>query len=213
MAEPDKRPVTMEELLVSSLAQTDALAKLLIEKGLITREEFMQKISEERATYWKLLQVKFSRYPHCIEHLIFRQQTSPIRCLSLESGPHAIESFPDCVPSARLANRNPGIKANEFVQPRFRREIKMVRMFIRHVVRDYRVWRRAYNAFDKERKGMGVVGHAVYRAVAKPNEVTVSHDFASISKAKAFEGSRRLREVMKGASVQGTPTIWFVKPA
>jgi HAMP domain-containing protein len=26
MAEPDKRPVTMEELLVSSLAQTDALA-------------------------------------------------------------------------------------------------------------------------------------------------------------------------------------------
>jgi len=35
MAEPDKRPVTMEELLVSSLAQTDALAKLLIEKGFI----------------------------------------------------------------------------------------------------------------------------------------------------------------------------------
>jgi hypothetical protein len=30
----------MEELLVSSLAQTDALAKLLIEKGLITRERF-----------------------------------------------------------------------------------------------------------------------------------------------------------------------------
>jgi hypothetical protein len=53
MAEPDKRPVTMEELLVSSLAQTDALAKLLIEKGLITQEEFMQKISEERATYQK----------------------------------------------------------------------------------------------------------------------------------------------------------------
>ena len=55
MEEPDKRPVALEELLVSSLAQTDALAKLLIEKGLITREEFMQKISEERATYQKVL--------------------------------------------------------------------------------------------------------------------------------------------------------------
>ena len=55
MAEPDKRPVTLEELLVSSLAQIDALARLLIEKGLITREEFMQKISEERGTYQKLL--------------------------------------------------------------------------------------------------------------------------------------------------------------
>jgi predicted transcriptional regulator len=58
MAEPDKKPVTMEEFLVSSLAQTDALAKLLIEKGLITRDDFMQKISEERATYQRMLQSK-----------------------------------------------------------------------------------------------------------------------------------------------------------
>ena len=29
-------PVTLEELIVSSLAQTDALSKLLIEKGVIT---------------------------------------------------------------------------------------------------------------------------------------------------------------------------------
>ena len=49
MAESDKRPVTLEELLVSSLAQADALAKLLIEKGLITREEFMETIFAERA--------------------------------------------------------------------------------------------------------------------------------------------------------------------
>jgi len=55
MAEPDKRPITNEELLVSSLGQTDGLARLLTEKGLITREEFMQKISEERSTYQKLL--------------------------------------------------------------------------------------------------------------------------------------------------------------
>jgi hypothetical protein len=36
MAELDKKFVSLEELLVSSLAQTDALARLLIEKGLIT---------------------------------------------------------------------------------------------------------------------------------------------------------------------------------
>jgi hypothetical protein len=57
MTKTDKTaPVTMQELLVSSLAQVDALAKLLIEKGLITRDEFMQKISEERATYQKTVQ-------------------------------------------------------------------------------------------------------------------------------------------------------------
>ncbi len=48
--------VTMQELLVSSLATADALAKLLIEKGLITQAEFMQKLSAERAGYQALLQ-------------------------------------------------------------------------------------------------------------------------------------------------------------
>ena len=47
--------VTLEELLVSSFAQTDALAKLLIEKGIITRQEFLAKISEERATYQAMI--------------------------------------------------------------------------------------------------------------------------------------------------------------
>ena len=55
MAEPDKKPVTLEEPLVSSLAQTDALAKLLIEKGIITQPEFMAKIAQERATYQRML--------------------------------------------------------------------------------------------------------------------------------------------------------------
>jgi hypothetical protein len=48
-------PVDLQELIVSSLAMADALAKLLIEKGLITQEEFMEKLSRERATYQKLL--------------------------------------------------------------------------------------------------------------------------------------------------------------
>ncbi len=47
--------VTMQELLVSSLAQSDALTKLLIEKGLITQAEFMQKLSAERAVYRAML--------------------------------------------------------------------------------------------------------------------------------------------------------------
>jgi len=39
--------VTMQELLVSALAQSDALTKLLIEKGLITEAEFMQNLSAD----------------------------------------------------------------------------------------------------------------------------------------------------------------------
>ena len=53
----NQAPVTVEELLVSSLAQTDALSKLLIEKGIITQQEFLVKISEERATYQAMRQL------------------------------------------------------------------------------------------------------------------------------------------------------------
>ncbi len=47
--------VTMQELIASSLAQTDALTKLLIEKGIITKEEFTVKLSDERAVYREML--------------------------------------------------------------------------------------------------------------------------------------------------------------
>ncbi len=43
-------------MLVTSLAQTDAVAKLLIEKGIFTQDEFMEKIKAERATYQAIFQ-------------------------------------------------------------------------------------------------------------------------------------------------------------
>ncbi len=47
--------ITVDELVISSFAQTDALAKLLIEKGNITQAEFLLKMGEERATYQRML--------------------------------------------------------------------------------------------------------------------------------------------------------------
>ncbi len=38
-----------------------------------------------------------------------------------------------------------------------------VRMYIRHEVADYVVWRRAYNAFDATRRKLGVIGQAVFQ--------------------------------------------------
>jgi hypothetical protein len=41
--------------MVSTLAMTDALAKLLIEKGVITDAEFKEKLLQERAVYQRIL--------------------------------------------------------------------------------------------------------------------------------------------------------------
>ena len=47
----DKDLVTFKELLMANSIQVDALAQLLIEKGLISREEFFRKLKEVQAEY------------------------------------------------------------------------------------------------------------------------------------------------------------------
>ena len=53
--ETDAKKISLEELMVSSLAMTDALAKLLIAKGIITEQEFKAQLSTERANYLAVL--------------------------------------------------------------------------------------------------------------------------------------------------------------
>ena len=89
----------------------------------------------------------------------------------------------------------------------------MARLFVRHNVTDYKVWRKAYDEFDSERKMLGVTGHAVFQSADDPNGVTAWHDLATIENAKSFASNSRLKEVMGKAEVKGVPQIWFVNEA
>lgn len=89
----------------------------------------------------------------------------------------------------------------------------MVRMFARHTVNDFGKWKKVYDDFDQERRGMGVVDHGVYQTDGNPNDVTVWHDFKTLESARSFKTSPRLREVMKKSGVHGEPTIWLASPA
>ena len=72
----------------------------------------------------------------------------------------------------------------------------MVRMFVHHSVENYRTWRRAYDAFDAERKGLGVIGDDVYQAIDDPNDVTVYHDFKTRRRRKAATDSNPKRPLI-----------------
>ena len=85
----------------------------------------------------------------------------------------------------------------------------MVTMFVRHTVEDYGKWRSTYDAFDSSRTALGVTAQSVYQAAENANDLTVTHDFASLEAAKAFAGSHELHEAMGAAGVVGAPTIWF----
>jgi quinol monooxygenase YgiN len=88
-----------------------------------------------------------------------------------------------------------------------------VRMYVHHEVNDYAAWRKVYNDFDATRRRMGVTAQAVYRSLDNPNDVTVTHDFRSAEKAKAFTTSAELKSAMEKAGVKGTPQIWLTTKA
>jgi quinol monooxygenase YgiN len=85
----------------------------------------------------------------------------------------------------------------------------MTTMFVRHTVSDYKTWRKAYDEFTPIQKAKGVTAQAVYRAADNPNDITVTHEFASVEAAEAFAKSAELKSAMQSAGVAAAPTIWF----
>ena len=84
-----------------------------------------------------------------------------------------------------------------------------VRMYIRHEVADYSAWRKTYDAFAGMQRKLGVIRQAVYQSIENPNDVTVTHDFKTTEKAKAFLSSPEVKSTMDKAGVKGTPKIWI----
>lgn len=89
----------------------------------------------------------------------------------------------------------------------------MVTMFVRHTVNDFVSWKKYYDSLEPMQKSGGVTAESVFRAADNPNDVTVTHDFASLEAAQAFAGSAELRSAMHEAGVAGPPTIWFTTRA
>ena len=85
----------------------------------------------------------------------------------------------------------------------------MTTLFGRHTVANYKAWRKVYDDFAPVQKAKGVTAQAVYQAADNPNDITVTHDFATDEAANAFVNSEELKSAMQNAGVVGAPTIWF----
>ena len=89
----------------------------------------------------------------------------------------------------------------------------MTTMFVRHTVTNYKAWRKVYDDFAPVQKAKGVTAQAVYQAADNPNDITVTHDFATVEAAHAFANSEELKSAMQKAGVVGAPTIWVTNIA
>lgn len=89
----------------------------------------------------------------------------------------------------------------------------MATLFVRHTVADYAAWRRIFDDFAPTQEALGVTDKAVYRAADNANDITVTHEFATLESAKSFAGSPELKAAMHDAGVTSAPTIWFATRA
>ena len=92
-----------------------------------------------------------------------------------------------------------------------RKDRPLAGLIIRHEVRDYAAWKRAFDGHGDARSKAGVVGHAVSRSVRNPNVVVIYLQAESLDALRAFAAASDSKAVMQAAGVVGAPDLSFVQ--
>ena len=96
------------------------------------------------------------------------------------------------------------------VEDLIRKDRPLAGLIIRHEVRDYAAWKRAFDGHGDARAKAGVIGHAVNRSVRNPNLVVIYLQAESLAALRAFAVAPDLKAVMAAAGVVGAPDLSFV---
>ena len=78
---------------------------------------------------------------------------------------------------------------------------------IRHQVRDYAAWRKAYDEAEPLRAQHGCIAQRVMRIPEDGNDLFVTHDFPTAEQAESFAHDPAVRETMGQAGVEGAPRV------
>ncbi len=120
--------------------------------------------------------------------------------------------------SRDLANTmlDAGVKGPPSIAPITPVEDKTVKrataaVIVRHAVKDYATWKRAFDDDQPARTAAGILGHAVNRHAKDANMVIVYLQADSIDQLHTFTSSPALKATMKNAGVEGAPVLSFVQ--
>src|SRR6516225_4927518 len=84
-------------------------------------------------------------------------------------------------------------------------------MIVRHKVKDYRSWKKAFDGHASAQKAAGLTKPRVLRSADDPNEIVILMDYKDLKMAKTFGASADLKKTMEAAGVVDQPTIYFVE--
>ena len=67
-------------------------------------------------------------------------------------------------------------------------------MIVRHKVKDYRSWKKAFDGHASAQKAAGLTKPRVFRSADDPNETVILMDYKDLKKAKTFGASADLKK-------------------
>ena len=82
-------------------------------------------------------------------------------------------------------------------------------MIVRHKVKDFRSWKKAFDGHATAQKAAGLTKPRVFRSADDPNDILM--DYRDLKMAKTFGASADLKKTMEAAGIVDQPTIYFVE--
>ena len=89
----------------------------------------------------------------------------------------------------------------------------MPHLFVRHKVKDYAVWKKAFDSFAGTRRAGGEKSFQIYRPDGDPNNLFLLFEWESSDKAKSFAASPDLKSAMQRAGVIEPPEVYVLEGA
>jgi len=86
-----------------------------------------------------------------------------------------------------------------------------VRVMVRHKVKDWDIWKKAFDSHMQTRMDAGLTDRVVAHSVGDNHSVTLVFAVSDMAKAKAFMNSDDLKTKMKEGGVEGAPDMFFYK--
>jgi hypothetical protein len=88
-----------------------------------------------------------------------------------------------------------------------------VRLMVTHKVKDWDAWKKSFDSHKQARTDAGLIDRALAYNVGDNHKVTIVFAVSDMAKAKAFIGSKDLKDKMTEAGVDGPPAFYFYRIA
>jgi quinol monooxygenase YgiN len=87
----------------------------------------------------------------------------------------------------------------------------MVNLFVRHKVKDYAIWKAAFDASIKTRRAGGERSYQIFHPDDDPNNLLLFFEWDSLANARTFMANAEVKGAMGEAGVIETSEAYFLE--